>query len=202
MPTIRTRTTARRPSAGATFVPLAMAVALSVPGMATSPAADPSPRVLFADAERLFLDARPVEAARAFDRLVEAAPGVEPGLWQRGLAFYCVARLEGVAAARAALLPVGDDTRVPMREILDLYAGRCGPEAVLEAADRGAGEARRNQLCHAHLYIGLHHEVAGDADRAREHILEAAGPFHMNHYMGEVAVVHARLRGWPEREPR
>lgn len=111
--------------------------------------------------------------------------------------FLCVARLEGIQAARAKLLPVGDDSRVPMREILDLYAGRGTAAAVLEAAGKGDAEAHRNQLCYGHLYVGLFHEAAGDAARARVHITQAAGTFRMDHFMGRVAVVHAKLRDWP-----
>ena len=115
--------------------------------------------------------------------------------------FLCVAKLEGVQAARGKLLPVGEDARVPMSEILDLYAGRCEPAAVLAAAEKGKSEARRNQLCYAHLYLGLYNEATGDAEKARDHITQAAGPFRMNHYMGKVAVMHAKLRGWPVEEP-
>jgi lipoprotein NlpI len=111
--------------------------------------------------------------------------------------FLCVARLEGIEAARGKLLPVGKDSRVPMKEILDLYAGRCEPAAVLAAAEKGEGADRRNQLCYAHLYLGLYREAGGDAKQAREHITQAAGPFRMDHFMGKVAVVHAKLRGWP-----
>lgn len=191
------------------------------------PAAEPPPQAFFDEGVRLFFDAKPVESAHAFDRLVEAVPKAEPELWQRGLALYyagrfedgrrqferhktvnpddvenpawhflCVARLEGPEAARRAMLPVGKDRRVPMQEILDLYAGRGDAAAVLAAADRGEGEARRNQLCYAHLYLGLHAEALGDVDKARHHVMQAAGPFRMNHYMGKVAVVHATLRGW------
>jgi lipoprotein NlpI len=110
--------------------------------------------------------------------------------------FLCVARLEGVDAAQAKLLPVGEDSRVPMKEILELFSGRGDEAAVLQAAGRGEGEARKNQLCYAHLYLGLLHEVAGNAEKAREHITQAAGPFRMDHYMGKVAVMHAKLRGW------
>lgn len=110
--------------------------------------------------------------------------------------FLCVARLEGPEAARKAMLPVGVDRRVPMRQILELYAGRGDAAAVLAAAGQGEAAARRNQSCYAHLYLGLHAEACGDAERAREHIVQAAGPFRMDHYMGKVAVVHARLRGW------
>jgi len=111
--------------------------------------------------------------------------------------FLCVARLDGVEAARDALLPVGRDGRVPMAEILELFAGRGDAAAVLAAAERGAGEQRRNQLCYAHLYLGLHAEAVGDTEAARRHITLAAGRYSMDHYMGRVAVLHARLRGWP-----
>ncbi|MFM9058757.1 MAG: hypothetical protein ACKOSQ_06515 [Planctomycetaceae bacterium] len=118
---------------------------------------------------------------------------VENPVWH----FLCVARLEGLESARGKLLPVGADPRLPMKEILDLYAGRCGPAAVLAAAEQGEGEARKNQLCYAHLYLGLFSEAAGDAEKAREHMIQAAGPFRMDHFMGQVAVMHAKLRGWP-----
>jgi len=191
-------------------------------------AAEPdTPAAVFAEAVRLFFAARPVESARAFDRLVDLAPGSEPELWQRGLALYyagrfadgrrqfelhrtvnpadvenvawhfaCVARADGAEAARKAIIPVGEDGRVPMREIHALFAGRAEPAAVLAAADAGPEPARRNQLFYAHQYLGLHAEALGDVPRAREHTLAAAGPFAMNHYMGKVAQVHARLRGW------
>jgi lipoprotein NlpI len=120
--------------------------------------------------------------------------------------FACVARDDGAAAARAAMLPVGDDRRVPMRQILDFYAGRADAAAVLAAAEAGEGVVRRNQLCFAHLYLGLHAEAVGDRAAAKQHILLAAGPFAMDHFMGSVAGLHARLRGWlppaPDRSVR
>ena len=110
--------------------------------------------------------------------------------------FACVARGADAAAARAALLPVGDDPRVPMREIPSLYAGTGDADAVLAAADAGPESARRNQRCYAHLYLGLHAEARGDAEAARTHMLQAAGPFAMGHFMGRIAQLHVRLRGW------
>lgn len=110
--------------------------------------------------------------------------------------FACVARGVDAAAAREALLPVGEDPRVPMREILALYAGRGDADAVLAAADAGPESARRNQRCYAHLYLGLHAESRGDAEAARLHMLQAAGPFAMGHFMGRIAQLHVRLRGW------
>jgi hypothetical protein len=118
---------------------------------------------------------------------------VENAAWH----FLCVAKRKGPEAAREALLPVGDDPRIPMKQVLALYAGQCEPDEVLAAAETGEGEALRNQLCFAHLYLGLYFEALGDAARASEHITQAAGPFRMDHYMGKVAVMHANLRGWP-----
>jgi lipoprotein NlpI len=135
-----------------------------------------------------------------FERHRKVNPAdVENAAWR----FLCVAKLEGPKVARAQLLPVGDDSRIPMKEILALYAGKGEPEGVLAAAERGGGEALRNQLCYAHLYLGLYFEAVGDAAKAREHITQAAEPFRLDHYMGKVAVMHMKLRGWekPAAEP-
>ena len=112
--------------------------------------------------------------------------------------FACVARDRGPDAARGGIIPVGADARVPMREVLELFAGRAEPAAVLAAAEAGPAEARRNQRCFAHLYLGLYFEAIGADDQARRHMLQAAGPFAMDHFMGRVAQLHCRLRGWTE----
>ena len=110
--------------------------------------------------------------------------------------FACVARDQGPEQARQAIIPVGEDRRVPMREILDLFAGRAAPEIVLVAAEAGPEQGRRNQRCYAHLYLGLYFEAIGDAEKAKRHMLLAADTYSMDHYMGKVAQVHCRVRGW------
>lgn len=128
-----------------------------------------------------------------FERHRPANPDdVENVTWH----FACVAREKGAEAARAAILPVGVDRRVPMREILALFAGRGGADHVLAAASAGPEDSRRDQLFYAHLYLALHAESLGDEPTAKKHMLLAAGPFAMDHYMGKVAVLHCRLRGW------
>ncbi len=112
--------------------------------------------------------------------------------------YLCVAHAESSEKARAKMLPVGADGRIPMREILALFKGEGTPAAVLAAASQGAGSQRRNQLCYAHLYLGLFAESQHDSDAAKEHIVLAAGPYGMDHYMGQVAKLHARLRSWDE----
>jgi lipoprotein NlpI len=118
---------------------------------------------------------------------------VENAAWH----FICVARLEGVEAARKALIPIKGDARVPMKEVHDLFAGTGTVDAIMKAAEAGdEGPQKRNQLCYAHLYLGLYFEALGDNDKAKEHILKAAVDYKMDHYMGRCAQVHAKLRGW------
>jgi lipoprotein NlpI len=110
--------------------------------------------------------------------------------------YLCVARASTPAEARRCMLEVGQDQRVPMREILALYKGEATEEAVLAAASQGEGTTLRNQLCYAHLYIGLYAEAHGETQKATQHILQAAETYSMAHSMGRVAQMHARLRGW------
>ena len=115
---------------------------------------------------------------------------VENAAWH----FLCKARLDGVAAARAALLPVLPDRRVPMMTVYELFAGRATPEQVLRDA-RAAADTNQAEsaLFYAHLYLGLYHEALGDPDRARLHINLAATTHTSPHYMGDIARMHAAL---------
>lgn len=105
-------------------------------------------------------------------------------------------KAEAIAAARKSILEIERDARVPMMEIYDLYRGKLSPDDVLAAAKADsppAGELNA-RLFYAHLYIGLWHEVQGDAAKAREHIIAAEGR-RIGHTMWDVAHVHAdRLR--------
>jgi lipoprotein NlpI len=117
---------------------------------------------------------------------------VENAAWH----FICVARAENLEAARKALIPIEGDSRVPMKEVHDLFAGKGSVEAVLKAAESGEGEALKNHQCYAHLYLGLYFEALGDEAKAKEHMLKAANDFRMDHYMGKSAQVHVKVRGW------
>lgn len=111
---------------------------------------------------------------------------VENAAWH----FLCVARAESPAKARAALLPVGPDARVPMRQVYELFRGTLTPEAVLKA-----GGSRPDGQFYAQLYLGLYFEALGDAPRAREHITAAAADrfAEVGGYMHTVAALHLRL---------
>lgn len=113
---------------------------------------------------------------------------VENAAWH----FLCVARAESAAKARAALLPVGPDARVPMREVLELFRGRMTTEQVMAAA----GNSLSGQF-YGNLYVGLYYEAVGDDTRARTALETAASERFRaaGGYMHMVARVHvARLK--------
>lgn len=117
------------------------------------------------------------------------ASDVENVVWR----FLCMARAGGIEKARRELLKIGDDRRVPMRQIYELFAGRMKPEDVLAAAKAGdpKPEPLNERLMYAHLYVGLYHEAAGNKTKAKEHITTAAQKHKIGHYMWDVARVHA-----------
>jgi lipoprotein NlpI len=109
---------------------------------------------------------------------------VENAAWH----FLCVAKLDGVDAARKEFIAITDDRRIPMRELHELFAGKGDEEAVLKAA-RG-----KESLFYAHLYLGLYEEALGHNDRSLKHMRLAAQDFAQGNYMGDVAKVHVKLR--------
>lgn len=119
------------------------------------------------------------------------AADVENAVWH----FLCNAKVVGVAEARAALIPIQGDQRVPMMELYALYAGKGDADKVHEAVRAGSpsGEELRHRRFYAHLYLGLYHEATGNCAAAREHLANAAGPFRVNHFMGDVAVQHLKV---------
>jgi lipoprotein NlpI len=110
---------------------------------------------------------------------------VENAAWH----FLCVARGESAEKAKRALLPVGPDSRVPMREIYEMFRGKYTPEQVMRAAGDGI-----DAQFYAYLYTGLYYEAMGDAERALRQITEAAGDrFSAAGSMHGVARVHRDL---------
>src|SRR5687767_6732185 len=113
---------------------------------------------------------------------------VENAAWH----FLCVARAESPARARAALLPVGPDARLPMREVLELFRGKMTTDQVMAAA----GSSLSGQF-YGHLYVGLYYEATGDNARARTALETAANERFRSAggYMHMVARVHvSRLK--------
>ncbi|MBI1830129.1 MAG: hypothetical protein HYR84_01605 [Planctomycetes bacterium] len=113
---------------------------------------------------------------------------VENAVWR----FMCMAKVEGIAKARKAILKIGDDKRVPMRQVYDLYKGDLKPEDVLAAANAGEAtpEQRNSRLFYAHLYVGIYYDLLGDKKKAFEHTNKAAEQHRIGHYMWDVARIH------------
>ena len=116
---------------------------------------------------------------------------VENAVWR----FLCMAKSSGIARARAEILKVGQDKRVPMMNIYDLFAGNAKPEDVLAATQQG--EPRPPELnqrrFYAHLYLGLFFDANGDRPKAIEHLSKAVEEHRIGHYMWDVARVHLDL---------
>ena len=125
------------------------------------------------------------ECARQFEihRIVNPND-VENSVWH----FLCLAPTEGPEKAREALLPVGPDSRVPMKEIYELFAGRIDAERVLQAAAEAEPRERTQALFYAHLYLGLYRESRGEKAQARREY-QSAVDLGLVHYMGQVAKV-------------
>jgi lipoprotein NlpI len=114
---------------------------------------------------------------------------VENAVWH----YLCNARLTGATQARAALLKIGRDQRVPMMEVYALFAGTAQPTDVLNAVRRAPVAQRAQANFLAHLYLGLYYESIGDEKKMLEHMKQAADT-RVGGYMGDVARVHLLLR--------
>jgi lipoprotein NlpI len=116
---------------------------------------------------------------------------VENAAWH----YLCNAKVVGREKARAELIAVTKDRRVPMSEVQKLFAGLLKPADVLEAAEKpdAATDAGTEARFYAHLYVGLWYEAEGDEKRAQEHLTTAAEKYKIGHYMWDVASAHAAL---------
>lgn len=99
----------------------------------------------------------------------------------------CAARIDGFPAAQKALIPIKDDTRIPMRELHALWKGEGSVERVLNAAG-----ASRSGNFYANLYIALFEETRGRREASKVYARRA---FELapQDYMGDVARVHWQM---------
>jgi lipoprotein NlpI len=116
---------------------------------------------------------------------------VENAVWH----FLCIARRGGIDKARASLLKIENDPRVPMMQIYALFAGKGSAEEVMKAATAGKSSPTElnERMFYAHFYLGLYFDAAGNEKMAREHTFQAADLFKVESYMGDVARIHAAL---------
>ena len=113
---------------------------------------------------------------------------VENSAWH----YLCNARATSPKKARGDLIPVAKDGRVPMKEVLELFAGKLKPADVIAAAEESGlkGDAGTEAKFYAHLYVALYYESEKDAKKALEHLTAAVEKYKIGHYMWDVGAAH------------
>ena len=137
----------------------------------------------------LYYGKRYAEGRKQFEQHKAVNPNdVENAVWH----YLCVARAEGTNAALKVFMPIRSDSRVPMAEIHELFAGEAPASEVLEAASAVAGpkEEQRQAHFHAYLYLGLYADVLGRTEEARKYFQEAVPLASPRDFMGHVARIH------------
>ena len=137
----------------------------------------------------LFYARRFDDARRQFELHRTVNPhDVENAAWH----FACVAQSEGFDRARALLIPVEGDSRVPMKEIQGLLGGKATADDVLAAAEAEAPGPRQDAArFYARLYLGMYEEARGKRDLAAKHLAEATKNSEQFGLMGDVGRLHA-----------
>jgi lipoprotein NlpI len=125
---------------------------------------------------------------------------VENAVWH----YLCKEKVVGADKARAVLLKVDPDKRVPMMVVYDLFASKAKPEDVLAAVEKGKpdGQELKNRQFYANLYLGLYYDSVGDKKKAKEHLEKAGADEKIGGYMGDVARVHVKLLLDTSKPPR
>jgi lipoprotein NlpI len=115
---------------------------------------------------------------------------VENSAWH----YLCNVRATNRETARKDLFPVNKDVRVPMPQVLELFAGKLKPDDVFEAAEKTGfkGDRLTAARFYAYLYVGLYYEAEGDAAKARQHLATAVNACKLPDYMWDVANVRLR----------
>ena len=118
---------------------------------------------------------------------------VENSVWH----LLCQSRLTSVEEARKSMIQIEEDSRVPMKQVFDMFAGKGSPEQVIAASGYDEDNIVRNgSTYHGWLYVGLFHEMMGDQKAANEAMKTAlkCKPI-IPGLMGFVAEGHLRVRG-------
>ena len=116
---------------------------------------------------------------------------VENSAWH----YLCNARANSPKTAREDLIPVTKDSRVPMKQVLELFAGKLKPQDVLDAAEKSklTGENLKEARFYANLYVALYYESEGDAKKALDHLTTAVEKYKIGHYMWDVGDAHLKM---------
>jgi lipoprotein NlpI len=139
----------------------------------------------------LYCAGRYADGVKQFDLHRTVNPqDVENSAWH----YLCNARVTDRETARKGLLPVNKDARVPMPQVLELFAGKLKPDDVVDAAEKAGlkGDRLTAARFYAQLYVGLYYESEGDATKAKQHLAAAVDKYKVPDYMWDVANVRLR----------
>ncbi len=116
----------------------------------------------------------------------------ENGVWQ----FLGNARVVGLEKARTVMLAYTRFDREPFPAIYEMLAGKkTGAEVLAEMEKKSLGE-NATVMFFAHYYIGLHEDLLGHKEAARDHLAKAVSLAMKSNarggagYMGQVARLH------------
>jgi lipoprotein NlpI len=116
---------------------------------------------------------------------------VENSAWY----FLCIAKTQGLEAARQTVIPSRGDRRQPMMSVLKMLKGEIEPEDVLKSAvDASVPEPSRPMAqFYADLYVGLYYDSLGNAEQAAK-FLERSQTYGRSGYMVRTAKVYLDAR--------
>jgi lipoprotein NlpI len=140
----------------------------------------------------LYYAGRYADGVKQFDIHRTVNPeDVENSAWH----YLCNARANTPKKAREDLIPVTKDARVPMAQVLQLFAGKLKPGDVIDAAEKSGrkGDDLTSARFYAHLYVALYYDAEGDAKKVLEHLTEAVEKHKIGDYMWDVGAAHLAM---------
>jgi len=121
---------------------------------------------------------------------------VENSIWH----FLCAARSGSLEQARSKMIPIDNDSRVPMMAIYGLFKGMQSREDVLRQIE-GRKDSGSHAVFYAHLYLGLFEKLKGNIDQARTHFREASRFSQEMELMGDIADIEFKVLSDPSAAP-
>jgi lipoprotein NlpI len=123
---------------------------------------------------------------------------VENSAWY----FLCVAKTQGLEAARKTVIPSRGDGRQPMMSVLEMLQQKLEPAQVLEAArdNTSVGPERNRAEFYAALYVGLYYDSLGQEQPAADYLKQSLSSGDSG-YMVDVARVYLADRFTPQKTP-
>lgn len=138
------------------------------------------------------------DGSEQFTRDVKNGGGgdTEESIWN----FVCEAPVVGFPQARQQMIKIDGEFRPYMQTLYSLFQGNTTVAAVAKKTD----EPPVQDAFYYALYLGLYEEAAGDAAGAKTYITKAVASTYSSSgdYMYDVAVVHAKVRGWMKNTTR